>query len=137
MKSVGQRADRAKWGGGVRGHPYHPLPLEFTTLWGNLEFQSGTRKFHEHWPFLGHESLLIVPGTLGSKSRSLESKQWPWFHRTVEGLSGEIIMTFGQTVALWWPQKDFALPAGAPPSPKHRSFQRGKYEESTCGGWGV
>lgn len=49
---------------------------------------------------------LTVPGTLGSKLRSLESKQWPWSHRMVRGLTGEIIMTFGQTVALWWPQKD-------------------------------
>lgn len=83
MKSVGQRADRTMCGGG--GHPYHPLPLELTTLWGNLEFQ-GTQKFHGHWPFLGHESLLTVPGTLGSKSRSLESKQWALVSQDGRGL---------------------------------------------------
>lgn len=29
---------------------------------------------------------LTVSGTLGSKLRSLESKQWPWSHRMVRGL---------------------------------------------------
>lgn len=94
------------------------------------KFGDSGRKGPGHWSRIRHWSLLTVPGAFGNKPCSWEGKLCPFFHRMVRGPGR------GNLNDIWIGCSFSVTPervhhaCQVPPSPKHRSFQKGKYGES-------